>query len=203
MADLKPCPFCGGEAIQQDGFVECTNIGCNAVGPDEAGCCKKWNTRAAERAGGAVDDVPADAVPVAVTRMFPLVRAAHQNPNIEPTAVTGFDVGPFFVHRGIDDAEGVRFTHADECDLWHVTHRASGFAAQKRIPTHARAIWLAQRLMSFGNWQGESRESVVAALTPEQVTQVQVLRADAVSGDCQGSMAGAWLRADGEGRDHG
>ncbi len=62
MADLKPCPFCGGDAelvhmaiTAYD--VRCGTPGCYGNNPEfsKDGAVVSWNTRAAERAGGGVD----------------------------------------------------------------------------------------------------------------------------------------------------
>ena len=125
----------------------------------------------------------------AVTRDFPDGSLAFANPTIEPRAYTGFDVGPFFAHFATSD-DG-RQTCAGEADpgCWHVTHRASGFAVQKSLTTHARGIWLAKKLAEFGSWDGSTREEVLGALSDDDRAAINVLRADAVSGDCQGDMA--------------
>ena len=129
-------------------------------------------------------------VPItAVTRDFPDGSLAFANQTITPRAYTGFDVGPFFVHFATSD-DG-RQTCADlaDPDCWHVTHRASGFAAQKNLATHARGIWLAKKLAEFGSWDGSTRAEVLAALSADDRAAIKVLRADALSGDCQGDMA--------------
>ncbi|MBR2562477.1 MAG: Lar family restriction alleviation protein [Eubacterium sp.] len=58
--ELKPCPFCGGEAKLEDlGFphhVYCTNCGARITGrgfgeDGEADAIKKWNMRKEEQDG--------------------------------------------------------------------------------------------------------------------------------------------------------
>ena len=129
-------------------------------------------------------------VPItAVTRDFPAAALVFGNPTIEPRAYTGFDVGPFFVHFATSDDARQTCPGGADPDCWHVTHRASGFAAQKNLATHARAIWLAKKLAEFGSWDGSTREEVLAALSADDRAAISALRADALSGDCQGDMA--------------
>ena len=59
MEELKPCPFCGGEAkflravntisgVSESGFIECSECGCflpNADNETEAEMTQAWNTR--------------------------------------------------------------------------------------------------------------------------------------------------------------
>lgn len=125
----------------------------------------------------------------AVTRDFPDGSLAFVNPTIEPRAYTGFDVGPFFVHSATSDDGRQTCAGGADPDCWHVTHRASGFAAQKNLTTHARGIWLAKKLAEIGSWDGSTREEVLGALSDDDRAAINVLRADAVSGDCQGDMA--------------
>ena len=44
MSELKPCPFCGGEATDYGSFVQCENEDCE-VNP-HAETIEAWNTRA-------------------------------------------------------------------------------------------------------------------------------------------------------------
>lgn len=55
--------------------------------------------------------------------------------------VTGVALGPFIIHESVDGLSG-----------WVVTHAASGFAIQKRIPRKDRALWLAGELNGYPVW---------------------------------------------------
>lgn len=53
--ELKPCPFCGGEAEierygtpRQSTIVCCTDCGCTIEGPEEFAHGRQWNTRATD-----------------------------------------------------------------------------------------------------------------------------------------------------------
>lgn len=65
MIELKPCPFCGGEAISYkiephshtlvdmpdyagSGFAECTACGCCLSDDNEEKAVEKWNRRVTE-----------------------------------------------------------------------------------------------------------------------------------------------------------
>ncbi|MDR7193383.1 hypothetical protein [Luteimonas terrae] len=125
----------------------------------------------------------------AVQRMFPELPEAHANPHSAKRLVTGFDVGPFFVHIGLSDDETLSYSNGrHEWDTWHVTHRASGFAVQKKINTHPRAIWLAQQLCALDVWDHDTKPALLAGLSQEQLAIIATLRADAMSGDCQGQL---------------
>ena len=70
MAELKPCPFCGGEAFLEvipphkhyiatfvadyDGgaFAECTKCSCAISADNEQDAINKWNTRTPKERGG-------------------------------------------------------------------------------------------------------------------------------------------------------
>lgn len=50
MEELKPCPFCGGEAKRNDdmqrwGDVYCNGCGCNMLTGNMKSAIKAWNTR--------------------------------------------------------------------------------------------------------------------------------------------------------------
>lgn len=121
----------------------------------------------------------------AATRMIPLQPGTCK---FDPTqrAFTGFDVGPFFVHSAMSD-DGVMNVGVDAF-TWHVSHRATGLSARQRIPTHARAIWLARKLAAFDCWDGDTKEAVHANVTPEIRLQFDALFLDATDGDCQGEI---------------
>lgn len=137
----------------------------------------------------------------AVQRMFPEVPEAHANPAAEKRLVTGFDVGPFFVHIGLSDDETLSYSNdRHEWDTWHVTHRSSGFAVQKKINTHPRAIWLAQQLCALDVWDHDTKPALLAGLSQEQLGIIATLRADAMSGDCQGQLGMALVSGDGSGK---
>jgi len=126
--------------------------------------------------------------PVAATRLIPF-GDGWERPDSEKREFTGFDVGPFFVHATLSDNEIAFLSDSiDDCDTWHVTHLESGFAVQKMVPTHARAIWLAKALSTMACFGGKSKAEVLADVTPELRAQIDVLRADAVNGDCQGTI---------------
>lgn len=67
MIELKPCPFCGGEAeVERQGtsrqscIISCTECGCRHEGPDEyEQCGYQWNIRA-------TDEVMPAAIPLEV-----------------------------------------------------------------------------------------------------------------------------------------
>lgn len=130
-------------------------------------------------------DAPA---PAAITRMLPEVPESCERPEVGPHPFTGFDVGPFFVHLDLADNEAMTVSGTDDVGDWVVTHRASGFAVQKGIPTPWRAIWLAQQLLAKSSWSGSSKDAVLATLNTSVVDEIRVLRADAMHGDCQGEI---------------
>ena len=130
-------------------------------------------------------DAPA---PAAITRMLPEVPESCERPEVGPHPFTGFDVGPFFVHLDLADNEAMTVSGTDDVGDWVVTHRASGFAVQKGIPTPWRAIWLAQQLLAKSSWSGSSKDAVLATLNTSVVDEIRVLRADAMHGDCQGQI---------------
>lgn len=104
-------------------------------------------------------------------------------------AHTGFIIGPFFAHYYMSDDESAALVGSGlQKNAWTVTHLATGFAAQKSIPTHSRAIWLAQQLLALHPFDGDSAVSVREAVS-ELRGAIDTLRADAVSGDCEGSRA--------------
>lgn len=52
--ELKPCPFCGGEAKRNDdkqnwGDIFCTNCGCHILEGDTEKAIEAWNTRQEEQ----------------------------------------------------------------------------------------------------------------------------------------------------------
>lgn len=124
----------------------------------------------------------------AATMTFPLTREAF-DPGLKPVEHTGFSVGPFFVHLALSDNETASCAKHDDHYSWHVTHRASGFAVQKSIPTHVRALWLARKLLAFDVWGGSTKDEVLAAVDADTKAQIDVLRTDAANGDCQGEMS--------------
>lgn len=128
------------------------------------------------------------AAPAAFTRMLPEVPESCERPEVGPHPFTGFDVGPFFVHLDLADNEAMTVSGTDEVGDWVVTHRESGFAVQKGIPTPWRAIWLAQSLLALSSWNGDTKDAVLATLKPSVVDQIRVLRADAMHGDCHGQI---------------
>lgn len=57
LVELKPCPFCGGEAVRVHSYlsyrVECANVKCNVRAETytfdrQTDATKAWNKRAAE-----------------------------------------------------------------------------------------------------------------------------------------------------------
>ncbi len=54
MAELKPCPFCGGEARRYNGNIDSYGVVCNKCGAkvygyaSKASATKAWNTRTKE-----------------------------------------------------------------------------------------------------------------------------------------------------------
>ncbi len=132
------------------------------------------------------------AAPAAITRMLPEVPESCERPEIGPHPFTGFDVGPFFVHLDLADNEAMTVSGTDDVGDWVVTHRESGFAVQKGIPTHWRAIWLAQQLLAKSSWSGATKGAVLATLSTSVVDEIRVLRADAMHGDCQGQIDTRW-----------
>lgn len=91
--------------------------------------------------------------------------------------VSGEAVGPFLVHRCICYRRG-----------WTVTHMKSKFAAHVGLPTKKRAMWLAKELGKLDVWNFDNFEE--AKLIPKDVlAAVKVMRADAMFGDMQGSVA--------------
>ena len=123
----------------------------------------------------------------AVTVTMPCGEYAERADAGNPREYTGFKVGVFFVHHYISDDEiGAMVSDPpSDNDAWTVTHLPTGVAVQKRIPTHSRAIWLATKLRDFHGFNMETADEVRAVLRPHR-PQIDVLRADAVSGDCQG-----------------
>lgn len=121
-------------------------------------------------------------------RMMPNGAEGFAN-QCEPRAFTGIDVGPFFIHEDVSD-DGMLAVADDmaNCGWWHVTHIASGRAVQKGIPSKERALWLANKLLAFDVWAGDTKASILANIPPEVVTQIKVLRMDAAHGDCQGQI---------------
>ncbi|MNM94623.1 hypothetical protein D3C81_1070340 [compost metagenome] len=129
-----------------------------------------------------------EAAPSVITRMLPEVPESCERPEVGPHPFTGFDVGPFFVHLDFSDNEAMTVSGTDDVGDWVVTHRESGFAVQKGIPTPWRAIWLAQKLFAKSSWSGRTKDAVLATLNPSVVDEIRVLRADAMRGDCQGQI---------------
>ena len=112
-----------------------------------------------------------------VTRMIPDDSAAYEKGDTVPRPFTGFDVGPFFVHSATSDDELLYVSNeAEEGCCWHVTHRACGFAAQKAIETHARAIWLAKELSQFDCWGGTTKDEILAGIPADMLAQIKRLR---------------------------
>lgn len=66
MSELKPCPFCGGEAVETFAGVSCTECGgtmhggVQYGGADWDGVIDAWNTRSEGRRGAALEDLVRD-----------------------------------------------------------------------------------------------------------------------------------------------
>ncbi|WP_075677667.1 hypothetical protein [Stenotrophomonas sp. TD3] len=113
--------------------------------------------------------------------------AQRHNPN-EARSFTGFRIGPLFCHHAISDDESLLLAGQGEADYgdWGITHLPSGASIQRAIPSHFRAIWLARQLLEIPGMDGDSAPQVRAAVA-DQMAAINVLRGDAVNGDCQGA----------------
>lgn len=113
--------------------------------------------------------------------------AQRHNPD-EARSFTGFRIGPLFCHHAFSDDESLLLAGRGQADYgdWGITHLASGASIQRAIPSHFRAIWLARQLLEIPGMDGDSAPQVRAAVA-EQMPAINVLRADAVGGDCQGA----------------
>lgn len=114
-----------------------------------------------------------------ITRMLP----CYAGPGIAPKMIefSGFEIGSFFIHHGTAIHQQ-RF-RGD----WTVTHKGSGYSVQQSLPSKKRAIWLAKKLEPVCDW-GFSGPDGARELSKHARNEINVLRADAMSGDCQGSM---------------
>ncbi|MGY4892342.1 UNVERIFIED_CONTAM: hypothetical protein EX528_18870 [Xanthomonas axonopodis] len=125
------------------------------------------------------------------TLQLPRGEDAARKDATAPKDFTGFVVGSLFVHHAISDDETIVMGALGECGIgdWNVTHITTGFALQKGIPTHARAMWLAAQLMEFACMEAETVVDCqrLGAAHREAIT---ALCLDAKHGDCQGKCGG-------------
>lgn len=115
--------------------------------------------------------------------------AQRHNPD-EARSFTGFRIGPLFCHHAISDDESLLLADHGQAEYgdWGITHLPSGASIQRAIPSHFRAIWLARQLLAIPGMEGDSVTQVRAAVADEMAA-INVLRTDAVNGDCQGQCA--------------
>ncbi|USJ00897.1 hypothetical protein MUG10_01115 [Xanthomonas prunicola] len=126
------------------------------------------------------------------TLQLPRGEDAARKDATAPKDFTGFVVGALFVHHAVSDDETTLMGAFGECGIgdWNVTHIASGFALQKGIPTHRRAIWLATQLMTFPGMDAQTVEECRRAAAPHR-DAITTLCIDAKQGDCQGNCNGS------------
>ncbi len=126
-----------------------------------------------------------------LTMNLPCAADAERYDSSEPTAFTGFKVGPFFCHHAVSDDESTLMGEYGEVDFgdWNITHIGTGFAVQKALPTPFRAVWLAERLLELHPMDGNSVDAIREAVAGFR-GEIDVLRFDAKNGDCQGSCTG-------------
>jgi len=89
----------------------------------------------------------------------------------------GVAVGPFALHRT---------PHFQR--KWTVSHVATGCVVQEMLPTKKRALWLAKKLTALDVWDFTD-PMAAKQIAPDVLGQITTLRADAMHGDCQGSLA--------------
>jgi hypothetical protein len=85
-------------------------------------------------------------------------------------------IGPFAIHRMPENPLA-----------WTLSHARTGYAVQRHLPSDKRAEWLARKLMALKVW-GFSDPQDVRKFDKDILAQITVLRADAMSGDCQGEI---------------
>ncbi len=104
----------------------------------------------------------------------------------QPSKFTGFVVGPFFCHHVISDDESMMTGGHTSCELgdWQVTHVATGACVQRGLPTPYRAIWLAEKLFAFPQFNLGSFQAIKEALAPHE-EEIASLRWEAKVGNCQ------------------
>ncbi|WP_191862470.1 hypothetical protein [Stenotrophomonas sp. AS012628] len=103
-----------------------------------------------------------------------------------PSKFTGFVVGPFFCHHVYSDDEKTMMGDSTVAELgeWQVTHVETGACVQRGLPTHYRAIWLAEKLSAFQDFTLPSFQAIKEALAPQE-EEIASLRWEAKNGNCQ------------------
>lgn len=103
-----------------------------------------------------------------------------------PNKFTGFVVGPFFCHHVYSDDEKAMMGDSTVAELgdWQVTHVETGAYVQRGLPTHYRAIWLAEKLSAFQDFTLPSFQAIKDALAPHE-EEIASLRWEAKNGNCQ------------------
>lgn len=103
-----------------------------------------------------------------------------------PSKFTGFLVGPFFCHHVISDDESTMMGDRTTAELgdWQITHTDTGVCVQRGLPTHYRALWLAEQLLAFPSFNLGSFQAIKEALAPHE-EEIASLRWDAKNGNCR------------------
>lgn len=103
-----------------------------------------------------------------------------------PSKFTGFVVGPFFCHHVYSDDESTMMGDRSNTELgeWQVTHVTTGACVLRGLPTPFRALWLAEKLFAYPEFNLGSFKAIKEALAPHE-EEIASLRWEAKVGNCQ------------------
>lgn len=104
-----------------------------------------------------------------VTRELPCTPVVDDVPTFLP--FTGFEFGPFFIHRMYHDN---MLRPGQRCE-WAISHRQTGYAVHKFLRSKAKALLCAKQLVALECWDFK-RPQDARALPANTLAQIQMVR---------------------------